>query len=287
MITIKGPAFAKLNLYLDIVGRREDGYHLIETVMHSISLHDEVNITLTGGGISLETSRSDIPADERNTAYKAAALFFEETKIPAGAELYIKKNIPVGAGLAGGSADAAAVLNMLNKAFDFPLEREKILRIAEKIGADVPFCVVGGTRLCKGIGEKISDISCNLSGLYNKAFLVAKPPFSCMTGEAYRSYDENPTERYGGLERFCASLSGDFAGNMYNVFQRLYSDPRIDGLCGRLVSLGAQGAMLTGSGSAVFGVFSDRKKAEKAAEDFGDKAEIYLCESADNCVQGG
>lgn len=259
-------ACAKLNLYLDITGRRGDGYHLLETVMQSISLSDEVTVVVSAGnGITLSVSREDIPTDSRNTAYRAAELFLEKAGASGSVCIDIEKRIPSGAGMGGGSADAAAVLKALNTAFGEPLPETELLSIAAQIGADVPFCLAGGTKLCRGIGEEMSDITAARG-----AFLVVKPEFGCPTGEAYRKYDENPHEVHGGLQRFTAGLPGNYAQEMYNVFQRLYSDKRIEDICARLTALGANGAMLTGSGSAVFGVFDDEADAQRASGEFPD-----------------
>lgn len=256
-------AFAKLNLYLDITGRRADGYHLLETVMRSISLHDIVTVVLKpGSGISVECRREDVPADRRNTAYRAAELFLQQTGNSVRVDISIEKHIPSGAGLGGGSADAAAVLVCMNTAFGEPLSADEMRDIAAQVGADVPFCLVGGTKLCRGIGEVISDIPGDMSEKY---YLVVKPEHSCPTGEAYRSYDQSPPAVHGGLERLCRALSGDFAPEMYNVFQQLYADERINSLCSLLTECGARGAVLTGSGSAVFGVFEDCNAAKAAA----------------------
>lgn len=257
-------AYAKLNLYLDITGRRADGYHLLETVMQSVSLADEVTVVVSAGsGITLSCSREDIPSDSRNTAYRAAELFLQRAGASGSVCIDIEKNIPSGAGMGGGSADAAAVLKALNAAFDEPLSEAELLEIAAQVGADVPFCLVGGAKLCRGIGEEMSDIT-----PAEGAFLVVKPEFGCPTGEAYRRYDESPLEIHGGLERFSAGLPGDYAPEMYNVFQRLYADERIERICARLTELGAKGAMLTGSGSAVFGVFDGESGAQRACGEF-------------------
>ena len=257
-------AYAKLNLWLDITGRREDGYHLLETIMQSISLHDVVSVDINNGsGITLTCDRSDVPTDRRNTAYRAAELFLRETGISAQVDIAIEKRIPSGAGMGGGSADAAAVLRGLNNAFGEPLNEQQLPDIAVRVGADVPFCLVGGTKLCRGIGEKLSDLPA-AKGI----FVVVKPDFSCPTGEAYRKYDSSPAAPHGGLERFRAALPDNYAAEMYNVFQKLYADERIESICRRLTELGARGAMLTGSGSAVFGVFDDAHTAAAAQKEF-------------------
>lgn len=259
-------AYAKLNLYLDITGRRADGYHLLETVMQSVSLADEVTVAVSAGsGITLSVSREDIPTDRRNTAYRAAELFLEKAEASGSVCIDIEKRIPSGAGMGGGSADAAAVLKALNTAFGEPLTEAQLIAIAAQVGADVPFCLIGGTRLCRGIGEQMSDIPAA-----EGVFLVAKPDFGCPTGDAYRKYDESPLDIHGGLERFTAALPGNYAPEMYNVFQRLYSDRRIEDICSRLTALGAKGAMLTGSGSVVFGVFDNEANANSASGGFPD-----------------
>lgn len=261
---LKACAYAKLNLYLDITGRREDGYHLLETVMQSVSFADVVTVVVCpGNGITLTCSREDIPTDRHNTAYRAAELFMQYSGTVGRVMLDIEKHIPSGAGLGGGSADAAAVLRGLNKLFGEPLSEQQLLDIAVQVGADVPFCLVGGTKLCSGIGEKMSELPA-AKGI----FVVVKPDFSCPTGEAYRKYDSEPVAPHGGLERFQAALPDNYAPQMYNVFQKLYADERIESICRRFMELGALGAMLTGSGSAVFGVFDDAHTAAAAQKEF-------------------
>ena len=145
---IKAEANAKLNLYLDITGRRADGYHLLETVMQSITLADGVTVVVSAGnGISLSCDREDVPTDSRNTAYRAAEYFMEAAGVSGTVCIDIEKHIPSGAGMGGGSADAAAVLRALNMAYGEPLTEDSLLEIAARVGADVPFCLVGGTRL--------------------------------------------------------------------------------------------------------------------------------------------
>ncbi|MBD9060472.1 MAG: 4-(cytidine 5'-diphospho)-2-C-methyl-D-erythritol kinase [Ruminococcaceae bacterium] len=263
---IRAEANAKLNLYLDITGRRADGYHLLETVMQSITLADGVTVVVSAGnGISLSCDREDVPTDSRNTAYRAAEYFMEAAGVSGTVCIDIEKHIPSGAGMGGGSADAAAVLRALNAAYGVPLTEDSLLEIAARVGADVPFCLVGGTRLCRGIGEQMSGFPAP-----EGVFLVVKPEFSCPTGEAYRKYDGSPLPVHGGLEGFRAALPGGYATEMYNVFQRLYSDRRIEDICRRLREAGAKGAILTGSGSACFGVFGSREDAESASAQFAD-----------------
>lgn len=257
-------ANAKLNLYLDITGKREDGYHLLETVMQSIDLCDIVSVKTDGTvGITVECSNPEIPVNENNICCKAARYFFTAVNKPADVHIRIDKRIPQGAGLGGGSADAAATLKGLNIMYGEPLSTAELMTMAAITGADVPFCLSGGLKLCLGIGEEL----CELQKLPEKRYLIVKPPFSCITREAYDKYDNSPIERKGELGEFIKS-GENFPKKLYNVFQTLYGNAQIDAIVEKLSELGAEGASLTGSGSAVFGVFPDEKSAERAAREF-------------------
>ncbi len=264
-------ANAKINLYLDITGKRPDGYHTLETVMQSVDLSDIVDIAAAERGGDIRVSCSDplIPENEGNICYKAARTFFEETGglEHKGVVIRIEKRIPHGAGMGGGSADAAAVLVGLNRLYDGVISGERLSEIGAKIGADVPFCMAGGTKLCRGIGDEISDIEADTGAFSGYVYLVVMPGFKCDTRGAYRRFDEDPLPRKGGLEEFLKSGTR-FPEKMYNVFQRLYGDKRISAVAERLSALGACGACLTGSGAAVFGVFSDIEQAANAAKAF-------------------
>lgn len=258
-------ANAKLNLYLDITGARADGYHLLETVMQSVTLSDVLEIDISDGeGIELFCDRPDIPSDERNIAHKAARLYLDAAGINARVRISMQKRIPSGAGMGGGSADAAAVLAALDRYFG-AVDEKRLYEIALRCGADVPFCLAGGTRACRGIGEALSEAP----RAKNCVFLVVMPDFTCPTGEAYKKYDNAPIKARNRLSEFCAGLeSGNFANEMYNTFEVLYSDSRIEAIKARMLEAGAVGAMLTGSGAAVFGVFEDENSACEAAKAF-------------------
>lgn len=255
-------ANAKLNLYLDITGRRADGYHLLETVMQSVDLCDVVTVT-RGEKISVTCTDPNIPSGEGNICHRAALAFFGRAGDGFGAEVRIDKRIPSGAGMGGGSADAAAALRGLNALAGNALSEEELLRAALTVGADVPFCLCGGTRVCRGIGELMESAPPITEGCY----LVVKPQYSCPTGAAYASYDSAPREPKNALSQFITS-GADYAGRLYNVFEELYADERTERIKRRLLSAGARGASLTGSGSAVFGVFVDESAAGSAAELF-------------------
>ena len=257
-------ACAKLNLYLDITGRRGDGYHLLETVMQSVDLCDYVTVTPAGAGITIGCSDPNIPAGESNICHKAARVFFDRANIRGGAEIMIEKRIPSGAGMGGGSADAAAVLFGLNVLCGEPLDKGELLYLAAEIGADVPFCLVGGTKFCRGIGE----IMTGLPAAPDCCFLVAKPEHSCPTGAAFMRYDESEIPPRGMPAEYSEGIFPH--EKMYNVFRRLYDDERLERLVVKMMECGALGAELTGSGSAVFGVFSDENAAARAAVNFTD-----------------
>lgn len=257
-------ANAKLNLYLDITGTRYDGYHLLETVMQSIDLCDIVTIKLDNADkITVGCSDPHIPENEQNICYKAAMFFFTAAGIPPKANIYIDKRIPCEAGLGGGSADAAAVLKGLNTMFDCPLSPQELATTAAIVGADVPFCLCGGVKICLGIGEEM----CDLQPLPERRYLIVKPHFGFDTKSAYKMFDLSPIPRKNALGDFIKS-GEDFPKEVYNVFQKLYDDERINSIVRGLLEEGAQGTCLTGSGSAVFGIFPDDFTAEKAARRF-------------------
>ncbi|MDE6727293.1 MAG: 4-(cytidine 5'-diphospho)-2-C-methyl-D-erythritol kinase, partial [Oscillospiraceae bacterium] len=196
-------AHAKINLFLDITGKLANGYHLLETVMQSVDLSDIVSVEQSDG-ITVSCSDPEIPENDGNICYKAAELFFELLGHRGGADIYIDKRIPHGAGLGGGSADAAAVLRGLNKLYGKPFDDETLLALAARVGADVPFCLVGGTKLCSGIGEVMTDTE----PYPQRHFLIVKPDFECDTKAAYADYDVTMVPR---RERH--------AGEFYNVFR--------------------------------------------------------------------
>ena len=270
MRTYNEGAFAKLNLYLGIHGLREDGYHELETVFQSIDLQDQVGISVHDkGGISLRCNKRFLPTDERNLAYRAALAFFEAVGIEnPGLHINIKKVIPVGAGMAGGSTDAACVLRLLNRAFDRPLTKEQLAETALKLGADVPFCLWGGTALAGGVGEKIKP----LKPMPDCWIVVAKPHFSVSTKVAFGLYDAQPEDACPPSAAMVEALEqGDIravAGNLYNSLEKPVGGKhnRILQLVDRLNNAGALGARMTGSGSAVFGIFDDGQKAKKAVQ---------------------
>lgn len=269
-------AFAKVNLFLDITGRLENGYHTLNTVMQQIDLYDEITAEVSeGNGIYISCDNPAVPCNEKNIAYKAAAAFLSETGKKARVDIRINKNIPLEAGMGGSSTDGAAVLKALNEIYGYPLTDEKLCEIGARLGADVPFCITGGTMVCKGIGEIMTPAQC----LKDYVFLIVKPDFSCSTPAGYRAYDEKPVPENRDFEEFVASLphgAEKWAGKMYNVFEKLYDDERIAEITDTMRKYGALGSILTGSGSAVFGVFKDRKTAENALKNIDSPFKIVV-----------
>lgn len=263
-------AFAKLNLYLGVEGLRPDGYHELETVFQAIDLCDRVSLTLhRRGGISLRCNLPYLPCDERNLAFKAANLFFEKTGLEnPGIHLNIKKLIPVGAGMAGGSTDAACVLRLLNRAFGMPLREKTLADAALALGADVPFCLNGGTALATGVGERLKP----LAPMPECRIVVGKPAFSVSTKAAFGLFDQQKTEAPPGAEQVLQALARAdlqaLSGALYNSLEKPVAGehPQITLLRECFLQNGALGARMTGSGSAVFGIFSEEECAKKAAE---------------------
>lgn len=258
MTTLYEGAYAKLNLTLDVLGKREDGYHNLKSVMQTVSIRDDVEIDLnTGKPWVLKCSADGIPCDERNLAWKAAKVFLEATaKNPDGVEIRIKKRIPMEAGLAGGSADAAAVLRALNKYYEYPFSILALAELGAKVGSDVPFCTVCGTAMVEGRGEQIRK----LPDIPECVFVICKPDFSASTPELYKKLDESGVSiRPNNQAMENALLAGDIgkvAENLSNVFDPIVTQQHLELNYIKSIfnSYGSLGQQMTGSGSAVFGI---------------------------------
>ena len=258
MTTLYEGAFAKLNLTLDVLGKREDGYHDLQSVMQTISVRDDVEIDIgTGKPWALLCDKENIPTDERNLAWKAAKVFFDAVKKdPNGIEIRITKRIPVEAGLGGGSADAAAVLRALNRHYDNPLSILALAELGAQVGSDVPFCVVCGTAMVEGRGERLRK----LADMPDCVFVICKPDFSCSTADLYRKLDENAiAKRPDNQLMESALLSGDLgkvAEQVFNVFDPVVTAEHLElnYIKSIMNSYGAIAQQMTGSGSAIFGI---------------------------------
>lgn len=256
MTTLYEGAFAKLNLTLDVLGKREDGYHDLRSVMQTISIRDDIEIDIdTGKPWSLECTMEGIPTDERNLAWKAAKVYCDAlNKDPNGISIRINKRIPSGAGMGGGSADAAAVLRALNKYYDNPLSIMALAELGAQVGSDVPFCTICGTAMVEGRGERIRK----LPDMPECIFVVCKPEFSVSTPELYRKIDTVAIVKHPDNQAMeSALLAGDLqkiAEEVYNVFDPIVTSDHLElnyikSICNSYGSIAQQ---MTGSGSAVF-----------------------------------
>ena len=258
MTTLYEGAFAKLNLTLDVLGKREDGYHDIKSIMQTISIRDDVEIDVgTGEPWTLECSQEGIPTDERNLAWKAAKVYCDGLKKdPNGLTIRITKRIPSGAGMGGGSADAAAVLRALNRHYGNPLSILALAELGAQVGSDVPFCVLCGTAMCEGRGELLRK----LPDMPDCVFVVCKPEFSVSTPELYKKIDQVAIPKHPDhMAMESALLAGDaakVADLIYNVFDPVVTADHLEinyikSICN---SYGALGMQMTGSGSAVYAI---------------------------------
>ncbi len=273
MAKIELKARAKINLTLDILDRRPDGYHEVEMVMQTIELHDLLVIEEAERGIELTTDNPLLFTDETNLAYRAAKLFMNNWAADRGIRIRISKNIPVAAGLAGGSADAAAVLKGLNLLWNLGLGKEELARKAAEIGSDVPFCVREGTALARGRGEIISA----LPDVPEIWLVLAKPPLQVSTAEVYQNYNSaqvNQRPKTGSMIK--AIRAGNVDGiieNLANVLESvtLSKYPEVSELKGLLEKYGARRALMSGSGPTVFGIVNSRAGAEQVKDRLRDR----------------
>lgn len=282
MDTLKLKALAKINLGLDVLGRRENGYHDVRMVMQTIFLYDNVTIQKTENpGIQLQTNLFFLPVDENNIAYKAASMLIEEFQIKEGVKILLDKHIPVAAGLAGGSSNAAAVLVGMNRLFALGLSEQELMARGVKLGADVPYCIMRGTALAEGIGEKLSP----LSPLPKCYVLIAKPAISVSTKAVYEELDSHEIEEHPDIDSIIEGLETEdlekVAASMGNVLERvtIKMHPIIEDIKQLMKESGALNAMMSGSGPTVFGIFTDRKLGKKAQKEIrkrGLTKQVYL-----------
>lgn len=279
-------AYAKLNLTLDILRRREDGYHDLQMVMESISLAD--TLTIANGEGEVSTNLRYLPTDRRNLAQMAAAAFREATGLGGAVNIAIEKAIPVCAGLAGGSADAAAVLRAMNQLTGAGLSLEALADIGQRVGSDVPYCVLGGTALAEGRGERLTL----LPPLPHCHVVVCKPPFSISTPWLFSQVKVHKIVRRPDTAGVMEALEkGDLAGvarRMYNVFEDVL-EPRhmatVAAIKAVLINCGALGASMSGSGPSVFGLFASEQDAKRAYRRLLEQYQsVFLCQTVDGLV---
>ena len=270
---MKIKAYAKINIALDVVGKRDDGYHLLRMIMQTIDLYDTIEIEKINSGINLKCNKHYVPTDERNLAYKAAKLFKETYSIDDGVDIDLIKNIPVSAGLAGGSTDAAGVLKLMNKMFNINADDEELKALGLKLGADVPYCINGGTALCEGVGEKITQL--NL--FKDKILVLIKPPFGVSTKEVYKNFDLSKVIFHPRIDELIKRMEKDdvyfVANNMKNLLENVtLKKHRVITSIKEEVKLNdAIGTMMSGSGPTVFAFFDDMLKAQMCYDNMKKK----------------
>lgn len=272
-------SYAKINLTLDVTGTRPDGYHLIETVMQTVNLSDIIIVDRYDGGIKISTNKNYLPVNNKNIAYKAAELFFKKLGKRHGAKILIHKNIPVAAGLAGGSGNGAAVLKSLNLLYSNPFSQKELLEIGAELGADVPYCMTGGTQFASGIGEILTP----LKPISKHYVLLVTPPITVSTPWVYEEFDNIERNIFPNTKAMLNAIENDnykaVCENLSNVLEgvTIRKYPVLRGIKEKLILNGADGALMSGSGPTVFGFFSDYSKAKASHDSFAHMYKnVYL-----------
>ena len=261
-------AYAKINLGLDVVQELPNGYHEVRMIMQTVGIYDELTLEKTDAGIYLTTDSGELPTDENNLIYRAARLMQQTYQIEDGVRIHLRKTIPVAAGMAGGSTDAAATMKGMNNLFGLGLSVPELMDLSVRIGADVPYCILGGTALAEGIGEKLTSLpaapTCHV--------LIAKPDINVSTKYVYEHLDSAGIQHHPDIDGMVSAIR---AGSLPGILERLENVleavtiplyPVIADLKKRMLELGAAGSLMSGSGPTVFGIFTDREKASDAYE---------------------
>lgn len=276
-------AYAKINIGLDVLRRLENGYHEVQMIMHSVKLSDELNFEKNGSGKATMTSTDKtIPEDGRNLIIKAANLFMETYQIKDGVHIELNKRIPHAAGLGGGSADAAVTFLALNEIFEVDASLEELQKLGVKIGADVPYCMMGGTALAEGIGEKLSK----LPDLPECTVLLVKPKIAVSTPHVYQTLDATNIQNHPDMQGMLDALERqDLKGickKLGNVLElvTVAEYPKLQEYKEKMMEYGALGSLMSGSGPTVFGIYETKEEAEIAAKYFKEQTEIANVEIA-------
>lgn len=275
-------AFAKINLGLDVLEKREDGYHEVRMIMQTIRMYDQLDMRKSvEPGIHLTTNKKYIPVDENNLVWRAAKLMMDTCGIIEGVSIHLHKVIPVAAGMAGGSSDAAATLVGMNRLFHCGLSKEKLMELGVQIGADVPYCVLRGTALAEGIGEKLTV----LPPMPDCWILIGKPGISVSTKYVYTTLDLNTDTVHPDIDGMKKALED---GNLYGITERMGNVlqdvtipayPEVERIKEQMKTLGAVNAMMSGSGPTVFGIFDNEEKAQEACQklrESGSCQQVFL-----------
>lgn len=266
MEMIKRKAYAKINLGLDVLGSMENGYHEVKMVMQSIGIYDELTFSKQESGILLQINNRELPVDGNNLIYKTAKLIMKEYDIHEGVVIKLVKRIPIAAGLAGGSSDAAATIRGMNDLFGLQMSLERMYELGVQIGADVPYCLLGGTALAEGIGEKLTP----LPKAPEVTLLVAKPEASVSTREVYEKYDSLEEVYHPDIDGLVKAVSRNDRDSMIeclgNVLEgvTIAEHPVIETIKDKMKDMGAENTLMSGSGPTVYGVFKDQLSAANA-----------------------
>lgn len=263
-------AYAKINITLDVLGKRSDGYHDLKMIMENVDIYDEIYVSKREDEkIVLSVNRSDLPCDERNIAYRAARTMIENYNIKNGVNIEIKKNIPVAAGLAGGSTNCAAVLKAMNEIFSIGLSSEELRKEGKKLGADVPYCIEGKVALAEGIGDKLTFL-----GDFPKINVVlAKPNIDVSTATVYKNFKQENVLCHPDTNKVIEAIKNgnkeEISKGLCNVLESVTipMHPVIKDIKEKFIELGAKNALMSGSGPTVFAFFENKDKADKAAEE--------------------
>lgn len=277
-------AFAKINLGLDVLGKRADGYHEVRMIMQTIRMYDQLDLQKSQEpGIHLTTNKSYIPVDENNLVYRAIQLMMDTCGIQEGVDVHLHKVIPVAAGMAGGSSDAAAAMVGMNRLFQCGLSKRKLMALGVQIGADVPYCILRGTALAEGIGEKLTV----LPPMPKCKILIGKPGISVSTKYVYTTLDLNQDTVHPDIDGMLEALD---QGNLYGITDRMGNVlqdvtipayPQVEEIKEKMKEWGAVNAMMSGSGPTVFGIFDDEEKAEEACQKLRESGmcqQVFLTE---------
>ena len=272
-------AYAKINIALDVVGKREDGYHLLKMIMQQIDLYDVISVEKQIEEISISCNKKYVPLDNKNLAYKAAELFLKKYSIHSGVKINIEKNIPVSAGLAGGSTDAATVLMLLNKIFNVNATEKELMSLGLQLGADVPYCITGGTALCENIGEVITK----LKPFKNHILVVVKPNFGISTKEVYRYLDISKIYKHPKVDEIIKYMEKNdlrsVSLNMKNVLENvsLRKHNELIKMKERIMDMNALGTLMSGSGPTIFAFYQDMLLAQRCYDNLkAEYDEVFI-----------